>query len=266
MNLHNIVIVLARPEESRNVGAVCRAMANSALHELRIVGSRADYDDEHVCRLAIHAAPIWERAQFFASITAATADCALSAATTRRRGKKRTGKLLLPEELAALASRVTGAPLADGGAVAADGAHGCSDGGEAPVAAGGGKVAVVFGNERTGLTDGEMAECMVGVTIPAAAEFASLNLSHAVQIIAYELYRAQAQVSAGSVPVPLLRLDAAVTRIADSLQKIGFFSVTGRADMERFWRMVLSRAALSEGEAAYIEKVFDKAAGLALRR
>ena len=48
MNMDNIVVVLVRPEESRNVGAVCRAMANSAVHTLRIVGRREDLDDGKV--------------------------------------------------------------------------------------------------------------------------------------------------------------------------------------------------------------------------
>ena len=235
MNLKNIVIVLAHPEESRNIGAVCRAMANNDLADLRIVGRREDYDDERVRILAIHAAPLWEQAHFYDSITAATADCVFSAGTTRRRGKKRVAKLLLPEEFTKQAAPVTAR----------------------------GKVAAVFGNERTGLTDGEMLECTMGLTIPSSQGFASLNLSHAVQIIAYHLFREEAQFSPGSVPITLDRLDSTVTRIADSLQKIGFFSITGRPDMERFWREILSRAALSEGEAAYLEKVFDKAAGLA---
>ena len=233
MKLQNIVIVLSHPEESRNIGAVCRAMANNDLCDLRIVGKRSDYDDERVRILAIHAAPLWEQAQFFDSVTAATTDCVLAAGTTRRRGKKRKGKLLLPEEFASFAASIDG------------------------------KVAVVFGNERTGLTDEELLECTMGVTIPSSAQFASLNLSHAVQIIAYQLFREEAHISPGSVPGALSRLDGTVTRIADSLQKIGFFSLTGRADMERFWRMILSRAGISEGEAAYIERIFDKAAGLA---
>jgi tRNA/rRNA methyltransferase len=47
------------------------------------------------------------------------------------------------------------------------------------------------------------------------------------------------------------------------MQKIGFFKMPGREDMENFWRSVLSRASLSEGEAQYLEKTFDKMAGLA---
>ena len=162
MNLDNVVIVLCHPEESRNVGAVCRGMANNNIHTLRIVGKREDYDDEKVRVLAIHAAYIWEKAEFFDSITEATKDCSIAAGTTRRRGKKRKGKLLLPEEFTELAENTT---------------------------ASGGKAAAVFGNERTGLTDEELLECTLGVTIPSSDEFASLNLSHAVQIIAYHLFR-----------------------------------------------------------------------------
>ncbi len=236
MNLRNIVVVLARPDESRNVGAVCRAMANNGIKTLRIVGKKADYDDERVRILAIHAAGIWENAQFFDSITEAVADCAIAAGTTRRRGKKRNDKLLLPEEFADFASKADDS-----------------------------KIAVVFGNERTGLTDEEVLECTMGVTIPSDPEFASLNLSHAVQIICYHLYRKESSQSAGYTPLTMDRLNKTVSTIADDLQKIGFFKITGRQDMETFWRNVLSRAVLSEGEASYIEKVFNKAAGLIQR-
>lgn len=231
-----MVIILCRPEESRNVGAVCRAMANSNLRTLRIVGRREDFDGEKVRVLAIHAACIWDEAQFFGSITEAAKDCVCAAGTTRRRGKNRKGKLLLPEEFTEFAGRITGS---------------------------GGKAALVFGNERTGLTDAELSECTMGVTIPSHADFASLNLSHAVQIMAYHLFRETQRDYTGYTPVPLERIDGAVTHIADSLQKIGFFSVTGRPQMEQFWRTILSRAALSEGEARYLEKIFSKAAGLA---
>ena len=238
MNLSNVVIILCRPEESRNVGAVCRAMANNGLKNLRIVGKKQDFDEVRVRILAIHAAPIWEKAEFFDSITDAAKDCVLCAGTTRRRGKKR-GKLLLPEELSETISPIT------------------NDG----------KIAVVFGNERTGLEEEELDECTMGVTIPSSAEFGSLNLSHAVQIISYHLFRKSLEegkkISRGSVPVSLERLGKTVREIADSLQKIGFFKVTGRPDMEKFWTDLLSRAAISESEAVYIEKVFDKAAGLA---
>jgi tRNA/rRNA methyltransferase len=242
MNLSGISVVLVRPEENRNIGAVCRAMANSGMSSLRIIGKKEDYDDEKIRVLAIHAAYIWEQASFFSSITQACADCIFSAGTTRRRGKNRKGKLLLPEELA---EQVFRTPSEDYGG---EPHRNC---------------AVVFGNERTGLTDEELAECTLGVTIPASQNFGSLNLSHAVQIICYTLFRAARPCSPGFTPLPLARLDNTLKTITASLEKIGFFTQIGPAGMHRFWRSILSRAALSEGEAAYLEYIFSKTAGLA---
>lgn len=244
MNLSNIVIVLDHPDESRNIGAACRAMANNDISDLRIVGNKADYDIEHIHVLAIHAGGIFDKANFYNSITEATADCAICAGTTRRRGKKR-GKLLLPEEFADMADDIT----------------------EDSTTGTGGKVAVIFGNERTGLTDEQLDECNIGVTIPSSDNFGSLNLSHAVQIMSYHLFRKSLEQKKGEyrgyTPLTLERIDSTVKIITDNMQKIGFFKMPGRKDMENFWRSVLSRASLSEGEAQYLEKTFDKMAGLA---
>ena len=219
-------------------------MANNDISELRIVGNKADYDLEHIHVLAIHAGPIFDKANFYNSITEATADCSICAGTTRRRGKKR-GKLLLPEEFADMADDITGA---------VDGKTG-------------GKVAVIFGNERTGLTDEQLDQCNLGVTIPSSDNFGSLNLSHAVQIMSYHLFRKSLASSResyrGYTPLTLERVDRTVQIVTDNMQKIGFFKMPGREDMENFWRSILSRASLSEGEAQYLEKTFSKMAGLA---
>lgn len=238
MNLKNIVIILDHPDESRNIGAVCRAMANNDIKELRIVGNRDDYDIEHIHVLAIHAGYIFDKAQFFDSITEATKDCSISAGTTRRRGKKR-GKLYLPEEFARKASEIT---------------------------SGNSKVAVIFGNERTGLTDEQLSQCTVGVTIPSSNDFGSLNLSHAVQIISYHLFReklaAQNKAIKSYESLSLERIDTSVKNITDNLKEIGFFKMPGREEMENFWRSLLSRASMSESEVQYLEKIFSKINGL----
>lgn len=241
MNLENIAIILSRPENSQNVGAVCRAMATGGIKSLRIVGKKEDFDDGKVRALALHSQYIWENAKFFDTITSASSDCTISIATTRRRGKKRKAFLMLPEEAAKKAADITDS---------------------------GGKVSIVFGNERTGLTDSEMNECTAALTIPSSPEFASLNLSHAVQIVCYCLFRENQGCRTGYSAIDLARLDGVTMRIAESLKAIGFFSVSGEAGMEetrKFWRGVLSRSALSEGEAKYIEHIFDKAKGMAGR-
>lgn len=238
MKLSNIVIVLDHPDESRNIGAACRAMANNDISELRIVGNKADYDIEHIHVLAIHAGGIFDNAHFYSSIREATADCTICAGTTRRAGKKR-GKLLLPEEFSSIARDKTETS----------------------------KIAIVFGNERTGLTDEQLDECNLGVTIPSSDDFGSLNLSHAVQILCYHMFRENLIEKNGEyhgyTPLTLDRVDQTVKTITDNMQKIGFFKMPGREDMENFWRSILSRASLSEGEAQYLEKTFTKMAGLA---
>ena len=241
MKLSNIVIVLDHPDESRNIGSACRAMANNDIKTLRIVGKKEDYNLEQINTLAIHAAYIFENAQFYDSILDATRDCSISAGTTRRMGKKR-GKLLLPEEFSEKAAVITG------------------DKSDA-------RVAVVFGNERTGLTDSQLEQCTLGVTIPSSKEFGSLNLSHAVQILCYHLFRESLKEHNKSVvsytPLSLERIDSCVQNITDNMQKLGFFQMPGREDMENFWRSFLSRASLTEGEAKYLETTFSKISGLA---
>ena len=69
-------------------------------------------------------------------------------------------------------------------------------------------------------------------------------------------------VQAGYTPLSLERIDKTVQTITNEMQKIGFFKMPGREDMENFWRSILARASLSEGEAKYLEKTFSKIAGL----
>ncbi|MCI6809806.1 MAG: RNA methyltransferase [Spirochaetia bacterium] len=290
MNLSKISIVLDHPDEPRNIGAACRAMANSDIKDLRIVGKKEDYDVEKVHILAIHAACIFDNARFYNNINEATADCALSAGTTRRRGKNR-GRLILPEEFAREADLVTGEP--EGQTLAALGVTSSGEqtssaagvtssaalGVSSPAAIGvagqegqiskaeGGRVAIVFGNERTGLTDDQLDMCTLGVTIPTSDEFGSLNLSHAVQILCYHMFRQNLENNhkdyRGYTPVTLERIDGAVKCVTDNLQKVGFFKMPGREDMEEYWRSLLARASLSEGEVQYLEKIFTKMSGLA---
>ena len=291
MNLSKISIVLDHPDEPRNIGAACRAMANSDIKDLRIVGKKEDYDVEKVHILAIHAAYIFDNARFYNNINEATADCALSAGTTRRRGKNR-GRLILPEEFAREADLVTGEPEGQT-SVAAGVASSVALGVASPAATGvaspegqtlaalgvtssvalgvaspvGGRVAIVFGNERTGLTDDQLDMCTLGVTIPTSDDFGSLNLSHAVQILCYHMFRQNLENNhkdyRGYTPVTLERIDGAVKCVTDNLQKVGFFKMPGREDMEEYWRSLLARASLSEGEVQYLEKIFTKMSGLA---
>lgn len=232
MNLDQICIILCRPDEERNIGSACRAMKNMGITHLRIVGDKKVYDENKVKTLALHAFDIWENAQFFASVAEAVSDCTIAAGTTRRRGKKRKEWLMYPQEFVNHLEIIKK-----------------------------GSIAILFGNERTGLTDEELQECNLGITIPTSKDFPSLNLSHAVQIMCYEIAKSKNKQFTGYSPVSLERIQTTSTCIVDNLENMGFFKIAGKTEMQRFWKDILSRAAISEGEAKYLEKIFNKTYG-----
>ena len=268
MRLEDIVVVLARPSEPGNTGAVCRAMKNMGLSRLRLAAPvyRAGPDPnirglpegpelEKLLSRAIHASGIWENARRFDSLEAALADCAITVGTTRRRGKHRKSYTLPPWELADFLKDKSG------------------------------PAAIVFGNERTGLNDSELALCNLASHIPAHPAFPSVNLSHAVQIYAYELYRIlgpacqslQSPVAEtpGDIPgpsavkpgIPMTQAEctALARRISESLESLGFYRHPGREEQERFLRDLFSRAGLGLREGRYLGNIAAKAARLAGR-
>ena len=255
MCLADVIIVLSRPAEAGNVGAVCRAMENMGLSRLRLVApmftgepitlSEAGFGyggNEAVIRArAVHAADVWETVETFDSLAAAIKDCALVIGTTHRRGRRRKQISMSPAETAAFLK-------------------------ERP-----GSAALVFGNERTGLEAEEIELCNFASHIPVNEIFPSLNLSHAVMIYTYELFKAldfqQADAVKGRwVPLDQKAIDLLVRNLTDNLKNLGFYRQTGREEQECFLRDVFSRAALTEREAAYFANIIAKSARLASRQ
>jgi tRNA/rRNA methyltransferase len=233
---NDVRIVLVRPRDPRNVGAACRAMKSMGITSLAIVPDRL-LDPLQASVLAHYAQDVLEAAVMYGDLRDAVKDAVLVAGTTRRRGKNRKYFTLFPEQLAA---RIA--------------------------ATGRGTVAVLFGNEETGLTDEELSLCHLAVTIPASAKFPSLNLSHAVQVVCYEIFRAQnaARLTAYA-PVSAQTVEELVSAITSSLKSIGFFTLVGPEQMGTFFKDILGRAGLSVNEARRLGVIFRKIAGLATK-
>ncbi|MDR2717785.1 MAG: TrmJ/YjtD family RNA methyltransferase [Treponema sp.] len=245
MVLSDVVIILCRASEPGNVGAVCRVMKNMGISQLRMVAP-APLDEATLLTRVVHAEDVWRTARFFDTLADAAADCSLVVGTTRRRGKRRKGVTLEPRALMSwLAPRLekcAAAPLA-----------------------------FVFGNERTGLTDDELNFCNIASHIPVSEAFPSLNLSHAVQIYAYELFLAFGGVEENPVKgewVPLERqaVDTLTADITGTLAELGFYRHPGREEQTRFLRDLICRAGLTEREGRYLRNIFAKAAKLGSRQ
>ena len=289
--LPHVHIVLARPSEPRNIGAACRAIKNFGIHRLTIVTSRPiDYDAARP--LAVGAVDLLEQAAVVTSLPEALTGASLVAGTTRRLGQKRKAAPLMPWELAStVAARYAAAQAhrapPNGGAgdapsdAAPHGAPGDAAGaarGDATEAAA--EVAVVFGNEQSGLSDEELLECHVAVAIPTSPACPSLNLSHAVEVIAYELSIAQAggrnagpgaagsagpaPAVPGPVPGPITtpEIAAQADEIIASLEELSFHSQAGPQGMRTFIRDLIARAGLSHEEAQRFTALFAKLAGM----
>jgi tRNA/rRNA methyltransferase len=167
--MDNISVVLVAPQGPINVGAVCRCMMNFGCADLRLVNPCPEYRSLKARRMALKAESILTHAPVFQTLQQALADCHLAFGTTRRFGKYRNA-FLSPEQGAAHA-------LA-----------------QSP----GSRVAFVFGREDRGLHTSELDLCQFFVTIPTDGAYASMNLSHAVSLVLYEIHKGSMDVARAS--------------------------------------------------------------------
>jgi len=229
MQLNEIVIVLSRVSEAGNAGAVCRAMKNMGLSNLRLAAPEPLVLEQIYSR-AVNARDIWENARIFNTLAEATADCSIIAGTTRRRGQRRKSVSMTPRDLASwLAER----PNIEKGQE-------------------GGYAAIVFGNERTGLEDAELDLCNIASHIPVSELCPSLNLSHAVQIYAYELFLALEERRPVKGQWTAMN-QAEITAFIDSLP------YPKREDPARFLQDFIARAGLSQSEGKWLREILFKA-------
>jgi tRNA/rRNA methyltransferase len=152
--------VLVRPHYPENVGASARAIKTMGFTQLVLVkpGRLAVPEHEMAFKMAVKSWDVLNDARRVEDISSAVSGAELVLATTSRRG---FSGVIKPREAAERAVR-----------------H----------AASGGKVAILFGNEKTGLSEADHAWATVHVRIPMAAAQPSVNLAQATQIIAYELF------------------------------------------------------------------------------
>ncbi len=232
-------VILVNPQLGENIGTAARAMANFTLSEMHIVDPRDGWPNERARQTASGADWIIEQAVVHDTCEAAVAPFHRVYATTARpRGM--TKEVLTPEQAAAdMHQRI----------------------------AAGQRVALMFGRERWGLNNDEVALADVIVTAPVDPKFASLNIAQAVLLVGYEWYKPVAKtlgMGTGEMPAmdgPGLKVrgqEGLATKqelmglfehLEIELEKAGFFkSPDMRAGMVRNLRNMLQRTELSQQE------------------
>src|SRR6266700_3487214 len=161
VNLAGPVVMLVEPQLGENIGMAARAMGNFALSRLRIVNPRDGWPSVSAQRAAAGADHILDHVELFETVEQAVADCTLLFATTAR-AHDQAKPVVAPE----VAAREIAAEIM-----------------------GGGTVGILFGRERYGLQNEEVALADRIVTFPVNPAFASLNLAQAVAVVAYEWFK-----------------------------------------------------------------------------
>jgi tRNA/rRNA methyltransferase len=194
------VVVLVEPQLGENIGAAARVMANFGLARLRLVAPRQPWPNPKARMMAAGADRVLDAAEMFDTAAAAIADCTFVVATTARAHDQ--AKPVLGPDAAAqeLAGRVASAET----------------------------VAIMFGRERVGLLNEEVALADLIVTFPVNPAFASLNLAQAVSIMGYEWFKLNGAglpftMPRKSGPARKEQLDAFLANVEAELDKVEFF-------------------------------------------
>lgn len=227
-------IVLVRPQMGENIGAAARAMWNFGLEGMRVVAPRDGWPNPQAVAMASGAGRLLDEARHFDELRSALQDCHFTFATTARpRGM--TKPVYTPEAAMQEArDRI----------------------------ARGERVGLIFGPERAGLENDDIAQASAIISVPVNPDFPSLNLAQCVLLCAYEWRRATE--SATPVSDGLVGTDRAsagdVARLADHyeerLEQAGFFFPETKADtMKRTFRNMWSRLPLTTADVHMLHGV-----------
>ena len=229
-------IILCEPQLGENIGTTARAMANFGLWDLRLVNPRDGWPNERAVAAASRADHVIERTRVFDSVEAAIADLSMVHATTARR-REMQKEVLGPEESAQRMVRHIGSGAGAG---------------------------LLFGRERWGLYNEEVALADSIVTLPVEPSFASLNIAQAVLLMSYE-WRRQSEAGAalpfegGIDPVaPREELLGLFGHLEETLDRTGFFKTEDkRPTMVTNLRAIFSRARLTAQEVRTLRGVIS---------
>lgn len=219
----SIRIVLVDPNHPGNIGAVARAMKNMGLRDLHLVRPKFFPNPDATAR-ASGADDVLEAAQVHEGLEPAIADCGLVVGTSARQ-RHLPWDLVEPRDCAQQIVRASRT----------------------------GPVAILFGSERIGLTNVELARCNLLVTIPTDPQYSSLNLGMAVQVLAYELWLAMRPGAPEPPPrdVPLATAEE-MSRLYEHLERvleqIDFRDRTGGGHLMARIRRLFNRSQLDQNE------------------
>ena len=222
------VIVLVRPRDPNNIGAAARAMANFGLSELRVV--EPFLPSWQIAVSAVGAQDILQNAKLFSSLPQALSDCDLTIATTALKNRQ------LNEQIVALPQLPTWIEQYNAE-----------------------KIALVFGNEKTGLCNEDIELCTAAMHIPTTAKQPSVNLAQAVILTCYELARANSDQTLRGPKLPTFQQTELVIDSLERLMTQANFKQDFSCEQRKILvRTLFHKTRLSGNDLFFIKKLADQ--------
>lgn len=236
-----IAIVLVGTSHPGNIGSAARAMRTMGLTRLSLVAPER-FPHREASAMAAGADDVLENARVFETLEEAVADCRWVMGCTARRRSVAMDEF----DPSAAAARMWNATAQ-------------------------GDAALVFGRERTGLTNEELQLCHAAVHIPSVEDFSSLNLAAAVQVLAWELRREELaravvpdpQARPDDLPATAAEMESLFGHLGQMLDDIDFHKGRSPDRVMRRLRQLLLRAQPDQREVRVLRGIFADAQRMA---
>ncbi len=228
INRDRFAVILVKPEKQENIGLVARVMKNTGFSDLRIVGLK-DFNFE-ARRTAVHSLDILEKAKFYSTLNQAVRELHLVFGSTAKRRSK-FSILSLPEAV----DIIYRYPLST-------------------------RIGFLFGNERTGLTSEELGISNFIFSLPQADRQPSYNLSSAVLLTLFEIFRRSPMepLPVEEKPLPREEQDECINIVLRKLRESGFIHETNEIHITRRVQDLFGRLALNDKDRKLLMAIFNK--------
>ena len=225
-----ITVILIEPEKEENIGRVARVMKNFGFGRLLLISPKCSHLGNRAMALASHADDILHKAAVADAQALNNFDCLIGTTALLGTDSNVLRSPMLPKDAAAIIARKQA------------------------------NVALLFGRESSGLTNGELRQCDMLITIPTAKSYPTMNLSQAVGIVLYELFAAKGEQHVAShirhaakkdKDILLKQIDA----VLDSMD----FPTRGKKETQRkVWKRIIGRSFMTKKEFMAMMGFFKK--------
>ncbi len=229
--MQEIVVILVEPKYAGNAGAVARLIKNFGFNSLWLVSPKFSISDDECIKYSMHAYDIIENARIFGSFDEMLKEIDYLAGTTSvvsGDDEHHLRKYMDVREFSEMVNKIDG------------------------------RIGIAFGREDYGLFNEEIKKCDMLVNIPTSDIYPTMNLSHSVAVVLYELFRAGGVEKPDIEPASKMEVEKLHETFSELLEKISYPEYK-REHAEVIFRRIIGRAVISKWEYHNLMGVLKKA-------